>query len=179
VTSTGVGGRRWLIAGTVTALVVLVDQLTKHWALSALADGHIIEVVWTLQFRLAFNTGMSFSMGSGMGRLIAPLAMVVVVGLLWTARRIDSPLGVASIGLVSGGALGNLVDRAFREGEGFLGGAVVDFIDLQWWPVFNVADMGIVIGAVLLVISTWSESDAREGDAREGDAREGDARDTA
>jgi signal peptidase II len=164
VTSTAASVRRWQIAGAVTVLVVVLDQLTKHWALGALADGRIIEVVWTLQFRLAFNTGMSFSMGSGMGRFIAPLALVVVVGLLWTARRIESLMGLAAIGLVTGGALGNLVDRAFRDGDGFFGGAVVDFIDMQWWPVFNVADMGIVVGAVLLVIATWSSGLDDEGD---------------
>jgi signal peptidase II len=165
----GAGARRWLTAATATSVVVLVDQLTKHWALNALADGHVIELVWTLQFRLAFNTGMSFSLGSGLGRVIAPLALLVVVGLLWTARRIESSLGLVAIGLVSGGALGNLIDRAFRDGDGLLGGAVVDFIDVQWWPVFNVADMGIVIGAVLLVIATWSEEshDPEEADARD------------
>lgn len=164
------GARRWLIASTVTVVVVLADQLTKHWALNALADGRVIEVVWTLQFRLAFNTGMSFSLGAGMGRVIAPLAMLVVVGLLWTARRIESPVGLLSIGLVAGGAVGNLVDRAFRTGEGLMGGAVVDFIDLQWWPVFNIADMGIVIGAILLVVSTWADESGREDGADARDA---------
>ena len=50
-----------------------------------------------------------------------------------------------------GGAAGNLVDRIFREGSGFLGGGVVDFIDLQWWPIFNVADAAVTIGGLLLV----------------------------
>lgn len=162
MTVTGAGGRRLAIAGATTAVVLVLDQLTKTWALDALADGRVIDVLWTLRFRLAFNTGMSFSMGEGMGRLIAPLALVVVVVLAWTARRIDSWPGLVAVGLVTGGALGNLVDRAFREGEGVLGGAVVDFIDLQWWPVFNIADMGIVVGAVLLVLSTWSEMPAED-----------------
>ena len=58
-------------------------------------------------------------------------------------------------GLISGGALGNLLDRAFRGDDGFLHGAVIDFIDLQWWPVFNVADACIVVGAILLVIASF------------------------
>jgi len=58
------------------------------------------------------------------------------------------------VGLVLGGAVGNLVDRALRGGSGFLGGAVVDFIDLRWWPIFNVADSCVVVGAVLLVFVT-------------------------
>ena len=60
----------------------------------------------------------------------------------------------AGLGLVAGGALGNLGDRAFRSGDGFMGGAVVDFVDLQWWPVFNVADMALVCGVVLLLLWT-------------------------
>jgi signal peptidase II len=66
-------------------------------------------------------------------------------------------LGVLSLGLVLGGAFGNLVDRLFRDGSGFLGGAVIDFIDLQWWPIFNVADMAVSIGGVLLVLTSAKE----------------------
>ena len=56
-------------------------------------------------------------------------------------------------GLIGGGAVGNLIDRAVRGDQGFMHGAVVDFINLQWWPVFNVADMGVVVGAILLVVA--------------------------
>ena len=151
------GTLRWRIVLGLAAVVLVLDQVTKSWAVSALADGHIIDVAWTLRFRLAFNTGMSFSLGSDSGWLIAPAALAVVAGLLWMSRRIANPLGLVATGLVVGGALGNLVDRAFRAGDGVLGGAVVDFIDVQWWPVFNVADMGVVVGAVLLLIATWFE----------------------
>ena len=64
-----------------------------------------------------------------------------------------------AIGLVVGGRLGNLLDRALREGDGFLGGGVVDFIDLQWWPVFNVADIGHRGRAVLLFLSQLREDE--------------------
>ena len=64
-------------------------------------------------------------------------------------------LGAVSAGLIAGGAIGNLADRAFRGDDGFLHGAVVDFIDVQWWPVFNIADACIVVGAVLLVLSSF------------------------
>ena len=60
-----------------------------------------------------------------------------------------------AVGAIIGGAIGNLADRAFREGGGFFGGAVVDFIDLQWWPVFNVADSAIVVGGILVVWRGW------------------------
>ena len=54
--------------------------------------------------------------------------------------------------MIIGGALGNLADRAFRSGDGFLGGAVVDFVDLQWWPVFNLADAAVVVGGATIVL---------------------------
>jgi signal peptidase II len=57
-----------------------------------------------------------------------------------------------ALGLIAGGALGNLADRAFRAGDGFMGGAVIDFIDVQWWPVWNVADMALVFGVILLFV---------------------------
>jgi signal peptidase II len=68
-----------------------------------------------------------------------------------------------AIGMVLGGALGNLSDRAFRGGGGFLGGGVVDFVDLQWWPVFNVADSAIVVGAILLFLVQWRDEVADDG----------------
>jgi signal peptidase II len=61
--------------------------------------------------------------------------------------------------MVLGGAIGNLLDRAFRPGDGFLGGGVVDFIDLQWWPVFNLADSAIVVGAITLFLLQWQDDD--------------------
>jgi signal peptidase II len=139
----------------VIAVAVLVgDQLTKEWALRGLADGPI-DVVGSLRWNLAFNTGTAFSLGSdqGLGPWISLLAIGVVIGLSlgYTSRF---RLGAVAAGLITGGAIGNLADRAFRGDDGLLQGAVVDFIDLQWWPVFNVADMAIVVGAFLLVWST-------------------------
>lgn len=138
-----------LIAG----LVVLVDQLTKHWALHALADGHVIHVVGTLQFNLAFNSGMAFSRGDGLGPIVPVLAAGVIAVLLITLGRSTSPWFAVGVGLVIGGSLGNVVDRLVRD-RGWLRGSVIDFIDLQWWPIFNVADMAIVVGGALLILST-------------------------
>jgi signal peptidase II len=90
--------------------------------------------------------------------LIAILAIIVVLVLIALGRNLDSRAGVVSLGLVLGGALGNLTDRALRDGTGILGGAVIDFIDLQWWPVFNVADIAVTIGGVLLVLTTSHDS---------------------
>ena len=147
--------RRWvhlpLVLGTAAAVLV-ADQLSKWWALEALATEHI-DLFWTLRFNLTFNQGAAFSFGGGggLGPFIGVAAIGIVVVLLWTGRQFTSRVAAVALGLVLGGALGNLADRAFR-GDGFFDGAVVDFIDAQWWPVFNVADMGVVIGAILLAV---------------------------
>lgn len=136
-----------------TALVVVVaDQITKHWALNALADGHTIDIVGSLRFNLAFNTGMAFAKGQGIGPIIAVVGVLVVAYLLVGLRRNTTP-GALFVGLVAGGAAGNIIDRLFR-GDAWLHGAVVDFIDLQWWPIFNIADAGIVVGAASLVVAS-------------------------
>lgn len=168
MTPAAVGRARVLGALTIAAVVVAVDQLTKHWALNALADDEIIDVVGSLRFNLAFNTGASFSVGSGLGPVFSVVVLVVVVALLRMVRSLPGVLSRVAVGLVVGGAVGNLVDRIFREGDGILGGAVVDFIDVQWWPIFNVADMGVVVGAVLLVLTTWRHGDGTDADVDEG-----------
>ncbi len=142
--------------------VVLVDQLTKWWATNALDDGHMIHLVWTLRLNLVFNSGAAFSTGRGLGPVLGVLAVGVVLVLIRLGRMFQSRGMAIALGAVLGGALGNLADRAFRSGGGgFLGGYVVDFIDVQWWPVWNVADMGIVCGAVALAwLSTRGDSAA-------------------
>ena len=132
--------------------IVVVDQLTKHWALNALDNGRTIDIIGSLRFNLAFNTGMAFAKGQGIGPIIAVVGVVVVAYLLVGLRRNTVP-GAVLVGLVAGGAAGNILDRLFR-GDAWLQGAVVDFIDLQWWPIFNVADAAIVAGAAALVIAS-------------------------
>ena len=136
------------------AIVVVLDQLTKHWAINALAD-ETIGVVGSLQLRLTFNDSAAFSLGGGRTSLIAALASVVVVVLLVAAWRATDLLSALGFGVIAGGALGNLTDRALRAGEGVLGGHVVDFIDPQWWPVFNVADISLWVGIGLLLLGSW------------------------
>jgi signal peptidase II len=149
--------RRFPLLAAVAVLVLAVDQLTKWWALVALDDGPI-DLVWTLRLNLTFNTGSAFSIGAGRGGLIAVLAVVIVGAMVWLGRAVTSVAGAVALGAVLGGALGNLADRAFRAGDGgVLGGAVVDFVDLGWWPVFNVADAAIVVGGVALVLAATHE----------------------
>ena len=93
-------------------------------------------------------------MAGGRGAIVGLAALVVVAVVVWQGAGVADRLGAVAVGLVLGGALGNLIDRAFRGGGGFLGGAVVDFIDFQWWPIFNVADSCVVVGAILLVFVT-------------------------
>jgi signal peptidase II len=147
---------RWLKVALVAAGVLLVDQLTKRWAVETLGpppsgEGQIVDVIWTLRFRYAENTGMAFSQGAQSGRWIALVVMAIVVAMVVIAARATTTTQVLLIGVVIGGALGNLSDRLFRATQGFLSGAVVDFIDLQWWPVFNVADAAVVLGGIALV----------------------------
>jgi signal peptidase II len=138
------------------ALVVALDQLSKQWALVALDDGPI-DLVGSLRLKLAFNDSAAFSIGGGRTTLIAVIGLVVVVVLVRMGLRAERRLWAMGLGVVLGGALGNLVDRVARDGSGVLGGKVVDFIDLQWWPVFNVADVSLWVGIGLLFLSTWRE----------------------
>jgi signal peptidase II len=148
--------RRAGLVAAVAAVVIAIDQLTKAWAAHTLATRDI-DLVWTLRLHLARNSGAAFSLAFGSGGVVAILAIVVVIVLIAMGRSLRTRLGVLSLGLVLGGALGNLVDRLFRDGSGFLGGAVIDFIDFQWWPIFNVADMAVSIGGVLLVLTSAKE----------------------
>mgnify|MGYP006352660407 CR=1 FL=1 len=149
---------RWpLLLGT-AALVLALDQLTKWWAVEVL-DTRSIDLVGSLRLRLTINYGSAFSLADGRGPLISLLAIVIVIILLRSGRHATSPAIAITIGMVLGGAVGNLLDRAFRAGEGFLGGGVVDFVDLQWWPVFNLADSAIVVGAIGLFLLQWQDDD--------------------
>ncbi|MEY2456763.1 MAG: signal peptidase [Acidimicrobiaceae bacterium] len=148
-----VHARRLALAGTVAVLAVVLDQLTKTWAVNALSDRDI-DLFWTLRLHLVHNTGSSFSLAAGRGGLVALIAIPVVLVMLWVGRTVETTAGAVALGLVLGGAIGNLVDRLLRTGHGFLGGGVIDFIDPQWWPVFNVADIAISCGGVLLVLAS-------------------------
>ncbi|MCU1369273.1 MAG: peptidase [Ilumatobacteraceae bacterium] len=148
--------RRLGIVAGVAVVVLLADQASKWWAVNRLDGGQIIDLVGSLRFNLFYNTGVAFSLGSddGLGPWISVLAIGVVVAVSFGATS-RYPLGAVASGLISGGAIGNLLDRAFRGDQGFLHGAVIDFIDPQWWPVFNIADAAIVVGAILLVIASF------------------------
>ena len=140
----------------IIALIVLCDQVTKSWAVSALSDGSVISVVWTLQFSLGFNSGIAFSQLQNLGPVVGIAAVVAVSLLIRAMVRAQTALAAYGLGLIVAGAIGNLSDRVFR-GKGWLHGRVVDFIDFQWFPSFNIADSAITVGAVLLIASLWFE----------------------
>jgi signal peptidase II len=147
-------------------VVVALDQLTKHLALTGLDDGPI-DLVGPVELRLTFNDGAAFSMGSGRTSLIALVALVVSAFLIRQGLKADRTPMAVGYGIIVGGALGNLVDRALRAGDGFLGGRVVDFVDPGAWPVFNLADSALWVGIGTLVIATWRDGRADDPDRRE------------
>lgn len=142
------GPARIGIALAIATVVVLADQLSKWWAVQRLAHGPI-HVVGRLDFELSFNTGSAFSVFRGHTAIIVALALALVAVLLVMVWRAPTAARAAVLGLILGGALGNLADRFFRSDHG----AVVDFIALHFWPTFNVADSCIVVGCILLVVS--------------------------
>jgi signal peptidase II len=164
------GRARWRLLLGVAASVLVADQLSKWWAIESLTGGRTIDIVGSLRLNLAMNYGSAFSVAEGRGALISLLALAIVGVLLASGRQATRPLAAVSIGLVVGGAIGNLIDRALRDGDGFLGGGVVDFIDVQWWPIFNLADSAIVVGAILLFFTQLREDDADAPEAPAADA---------
>ena len=142
-----------LLTAAIVPAVLAVDQLTKRWAVSELSAGARHHVIWTLQWNLTRNSGMAFSQAQGIGPFIGIAALLVIVWLAWTSRMLTSRITAIAAGLIAGGALGNLADRVFR-GEKVLHGAVIDFIDFQWFPIFNVADMAIDVGGAIFVLWT-------------------------
>jgi signal peptidase II len=143
--------------------VVLLDQLSKLWAVRELADAPLSIVGNDVDFRLARNTGGAFSLFQAFTPLLAVIAIGIAVVLVRAVRRADDTLMIVALSLVLGGAIGNLLDRAFRA-PGFLRGGVVDFVHLGPWPTFNVADSCKTVGAVLLVILAFSEVRERATD---------------
>ena len=142
----------WLAA----ALVVAIDVFTKQWALSALVPG-VQHPVWgdVLSLQLVFNSGAAFSLGEDYTWVLSVVAAAVTVGIVYYARRARTPLAIALFGVALGGAVGNLLDRLFRE-PGLGRGHVVDMINYNNFFVGNVADIAIVgSAAVFMLVSLF------------------------
>jgi signal peptidase II len=134
--------------------VLLLDLTTKLIVVATIEPGEDIRVLGGLLYLTDLrNVGAAFSFAEGATVLFSMIAVVVAVVIVRSARRMFSTGWAVALGLVLGGALGNLIDRIFRD-PGFLRGGVVDFLsvfapDGRVWPVFNVADSAIVCGGVL------------------------------
>ena len=148
---------RVLLLAGIAALVLVADIVTKVVAVARLEDREPVELLGgAVYLVLVRNPGAAFSLATGYTWVLSLVALVVVVVIIRVARRLRSTGWAVALGLVLGGALGNLVDRVFRS-PGPLQGHVVDVVSLfapdgSVWPVFNLADSCIVSGGVLLVL---------------------------
>lgn len=132
--------------------MVALDRITKILAERNLPGNPVEVIPGVLDFRYTTNPGGAFGLFDGIPWLFVAVSIGVVVLIIVASRRLPTFPSAIGLGLVLGGALGNLIDRATR-GPGF-SGEVVDFIDFQVWPIFNLADPAIVIGAAVLLISS-------------------------
>ena len=139
----------WLALG-----VVALDQATKWWMLRALVFGESVPVIpGVFHLTLVRNTGVAFGWFAGQGGVVLGVTVTLILLLLLTLRSRSGsahPPVPWSMGLILGGALGNLLDRVRF-------GAVIDFLDFRVWPVFNAADSCITIGAVLVAWAWWRQ----------------------
>lgn len=158
----------------IAALIVAVDQIAKVLAVANLEDSRPIELIGdTVRLVLLRNPGAAFSMGTEFTVVLSIVATVVVAGLLWFSRRVHSRWWAWGLGLILGGAAGNLVDRYFRA-PGILQGHVVDYMAVGWWPVFNVADASLVTGVIVVAVAVFRNVDfdgSRVSEALAGDKK--------
>jgi signal peptidase II len=150
----GVLTRRYLIGLGVAAAVVIADLVTKRYA-AVEFDGDPVEVIpGFFGFTYVENPGGAFGMFQNGGIIIGIaaviIAVVVVVALAYQRPKLET----LALGLVVGGAIGNLVDR-FARGEGIIDGAVIDWIELSIIPTFNIADASVTVAVALLLINAW------------------------
>jgi signal peptidase II len=144
--------RRLRLLVSVAVVVLALDVVTKVLAVKLLPPGQPVSIIGdTVTWTLVRNSGAAFSMATGYTWVLTLIATGVVFGIFWMGRRLVSPWWALGLGMILGGAMGNLVDRFFRA-PGPLRGHVVDFLSVGWWPVFNVADPAVVGGAILLVV---------------------------
>ena len=149
--TTGRSRRALALYGTAAAVLAL-DQLTKHLVVSNLAGRPPVDLVGdVVQLRYTTNSGGAFSLLTGAPLFFGIMAMVIIGGIVYASRRAQPLSMLVILGLILGGALGNLTDRLLR-GDALLRGDVVDFIKVGIWPVFNLADSCIVVGGLLLAI---------------------------
>jgi signal peptidase II len=140
----------WVFA--VAAIILAADAISKAIVVAKLSDrGPVQAIPHVLRLTLTRNSGAAFSIGPGATILFSAVAVAVVVVIARTARSLVSLGWAIALGLLLGGALGNLSDRLFRS-PGPFRGHVIDWLELPHWPVFNIADSAIVVGGLLAVV---------------------------
>ena len=146
--------QRWRTLLSVAWLIWILDLATKAWAVSQLANREPVKILGSF-FQLTFvrNPGAAFSFASNATLFLSLFGIIVALGVIYFAPKITSKGWSVVLGLVMGGVLGNLMDRIFRE-PSFLRGHVIDWMQLPYWPIFNIADTAIVVAAGLAMILT-------------------------
>ena len=149
----------WAPLALVAAAVVVLDQALKAIVNSSIEPGEQVEVLPFLDLVHVTNEGVAFGFldGGSQGIVLAVTGAALALVLIWFARDPHRPWSWLGIGLLAGGAVGNLLDRLFRDG-------VIDYIDLPAWPSFNLADIAITIGAGLLVLAAFADAGDEEAD---------------
>jgi signal peptidase II len=146
--------RRIRLFATVAAVVYAIDVASKIVVVRDLSGHEPISLLGgLLTLRLTRNPGAAFSTATGYTVLLTLVAIGVVICVTRLAARLGSTVWAVALGLLLGGALGNLTDRIFRS-PGPLRGHVVDFLELPHWPIFNLADSAIVLGAALITLQS-------------------------
>jgi len=158
---------RYLLFGVSASLIVALDQLTKFWAESYLVGQGSIPVIGELlQFRLAYNNAAAFSLGVGATWVLTTISLAASIALIALAPRIKTMTWALIGGMALGGAVGNLIDRAFKQPE-FFNGHVVDFIEFPFnFPIFNLADTFLVVAVSLAILRTLMGDEIGGGRAK-------------
>ena len=145
---------RYLVGLGIAAAIVVADLLTKRYA-ALNFDGSPVEIIpGFFGFTFVENPGGAFGVFQNGGVIIGIAALIITLVVL-VALAAERPLAeTIALGLVVGGAVGNLVDR-FARGEGIIDGAVIDWIELWWIPTFNIADASVTVAVALLLIHAW------------------------
>jgi signal peptidase II len=151
---TALAVRVWRTLLGVAWLIWLADLATKIWAVNYLSHRGSVKIVGSL-FQLNFirNAGAAFSFAPGATLLLSFFGIAVLIAIAYYAPSLTSKGWALVLGLVMGGILGNLTDRIFRE-PGLLRGHVIDWLQLPNWPIFNIADIAIVVAAFISVVLT-------------------------
>jgi signal peptidase II len=156
-------GRAWALAGVVCAIVLAIDQAAKAAIDAHIVPGEYVDIISPLELTLSHNRGVAFGLAGGAGvKLVLVTAVALAVVCYLFARDPRRPGMWVATGLVAGGALGNLVDR-------IRAGAVTDFVVIGSWPPFNLADVSITLGVLLLIFIYLRDGEREEATPEGGE----------